>query len=73
LRRFYYDTAGSANPVQMTSLKMIVPMSQVMFGTDFPWGDPSRIAMGLAQCGFTAEELRGIDRDNAIRLLPQVA
>jgi hypothetical protein len=26
LRRFYYDTAGSANPVQMVSLKMIVPV-----------------------------------------------
>lgn len=73
LRRFYYDTAGSANPVQMVSLKMIVPVSQIIFGTDFPWGDPSRIAVGLAGCGFTAEELRAIDRENAVRLLPQLA
>ena len=71
LRRFYYDTAGSANPVQMVSLKMIVPTSQILFGTDFPWGDPSRIAQGLMGCGFTAEELRGIDRENALRLLPR--
>ena len=72
LRRFYYDTAGSANPVQMTSLKMIVPVSQIMFGTDFPWGDPARIALGLAGCGFTPEELRAIDRENAVRLLPHI-
>ena len=71
LRRFYYDTAGSANPIQMTSLKMIVSASQILFGTDFPWGDPARIAEGLGDCGFTTEELRGIARDNAARLLPK--
>jgi predicted TIM-barrel fold metal-dependent hydrolase len=73
LRRFYYDTAGSANPVQMVSLKMIVPTTQILFGTDFPWGDPSRIAAGLAGCGFSEAELRGIDRENARHLLPQFA
>jgi 6-methylsalicylate decarboxylase len=72
LRRFYYDTAGSANPVQMASLKMIVSASQIMFGTDFPWGDPSRIAAGLKGCGFTEDELRAIDRENAVRLLPSL-
>jgi predicted TIM-barrel fold metal-dependent hydrolase len=73
LRRLYYDTAGSANPVQMMSLKMIVPVSQIMFGTDFPWGDAARIAQGLAGCGFTEAELRGIDRENAVRVMPRVA
>jgi len=70
LRRFYYDTAGSANPVQMTSLKMIVPVSQFVFGTDFPFGQSAAIAQGLRNCGFTEAELRAIDRDNALRLLP---
>ena len=71
LRRFYYDTAGSANPVQMVSLKMIVPVSQIVFGTDFPFGQSAAIAQGLQKCGFTAEELRGIDRENAVRMLPK--
>jgi predicted TIM-barrel fold metal-dependent hydrolase len=71
LRRFYYDTAGSANPVQMVSLKMIVPVSQIVFGTDFPSGQSAAIAQGLQECGFTGEELRGIDRDNALRMLPK--
>lgn len=70
LRRFYYDTAGSANPVQMTSLKMIVPPTQIVFGTDFPFGNSAGIARGLQSCGFTVDELRGIDRDNALRILP---
>src|SRR5579864_2067142 len=71
LRRFYYDTAGSANPVQMVSLKMIVPVSQIVFGTDFPFGQSANIGQGLQKCGFTAEELRGIDRENALRMLPK--
>ena len=71
LRRFFYDTAGSANPVQMVSLKMIVPAAQIVFGTDFPFGNSAGTAQGLANCGFTPEELRGIDRENALRMLPK--
>ena len=71
MRRFYYDTAGSANPVQMVSLKMMVPTTQIVFGTDFPFGHSAAVAQGLKTSGFRAEELRGIDRENALRLLPK--
>jgi hypothetical protein len=37
LRRFYYDTASSANPVQMHAMKEFVGASQIVFGTDFPY------------------------------------
>ena len=73
LRRFYYDTAGSTNPIQMTALKTLVSTSQIVFGTDFPFGNSSNIAAGLQGCGFTAEELRSIDRGNAIKILPRYA
>lgn len=71
LRRFFYDTAGSANIVNMQALKMIVPMTQVVLGTDFPWFTPATILAGLADAGLSPEELRGIGRENAIHLLPQ--
>ena len=71
LRRFYYDTAGSANPVQMQALKMVVPATQILFGTDYPWEKPVNIATGLAGCGFTDAELAGINLENGLRLLPQ--
>jgi predicted TIM-barrel fold metal-dependent hydrolase len=73
LRRFFYDTAGSANLVNMQAMKLIVPLSQVVLGTDYPWFTPKVILAGLADAGLTPEELRGIERDNAIRLLPQYA
>jgi predicted TIM-barrel fold metal-dependent hydrolase len=69
VRRFFYDTAGSANPVQMKSLKLLVPTSQIVFGTDFPFANPSATVTGLEGSGFTVDELRGIYRDNAARFL----
>jgi predicted TIM-barrel fold metal-dependent hydrolase len=67
----YYDVAGSNNPIQMVALMKLVSTSQIVFGTDFPFGSSSRIAEGLQTCGLTAEELRSIDRENALRLLPK--
>src|SRR5262245_33892714 len=71
LRRFYYDIAGSYNPVQMPALKALVGGSQIVFGSDFPFGNPAYSAKRLQECGFTADELRAIDRDNALRFLPK--
>ena len=73
IRRFYYDTAGSANPVQIQSLKLLVPASQIVFGTDFPFANPAATVAGLETCGLSPEELRGVYRDNALKLLPKYA
>jgi len=35
LRRMYYDTAQCSNPVAMGALRKVVPVSQIVFGTDF--------------------------------------
>ncbi len=69
LRRFYYDTAGSANAVAMSALKTLVPISQILFGTDAPFFDGAPQVKGLQASGFTAGELAGIERTNALRLL----
>jgi predicted TIM-barrel fold metal-dependent hydrolase len=70
LRRFLYDTAGSANPVQMQALKLLVGPSQIVFGSDFPFVPIANVVRGLQTCGFSADELSGIDRENALRILP---
>jgi predicted TIM-barrel fold metal-dependent hydrolase len=69
LRRFYYDTAASTNPVNMQSLKMLVGGSQIVFGTDYPFGNSANIAAALQKTGLSADDLRGIDRDNAVRMM----
>ena len=73
IRRFYYDTAGSANSIQMQSLKLLVPASQIVFGTDFPFANPAATVAGLQTSGFSAEELCGIYRNNALKFLAKYA
>jgi predicted TIM-barrel fold metal-dependent hydrolase len=72
LRRFYYDTAGAANPVNMQALKTLVGASQILFGTDTPFFDGATIVQGLQTSGFTSQELRGIEGENALALLPRL-
>ena len=74
LRRFYYDTAMSTNVVQMQALKTIAGVSQIVFGTDYPFGgDAARHLTGLQSCGLSAEELRSIQRENAAKFLTKYA
>lgn len=73
LRRFYYDTAGATNPVNMQALKTLVSLSQVLFGTDTPFFDGAGTVAGLRNSGLTAAEIRAIERDNPLRLLPRLA
>lgn len=72
LRRFYYDTAASANPIQMQSLKSLVGVSQIVCGSDFPFLSPFDTAQGLSGSGFTPDEVRRIERDNALGIFPRL-
>jgi predicted TIM-barrel fold metal-dependent hydrolase len=72
LRRFFYDTAGSANPVNMQALRALVPTSQIVFGTDAPFFDGAPQVAGLQRAGFTPAELQGVERDNALAILPRL-
>jgi predicted TIM-barrel fold metal-dependent hydrolase len=70
LRRFYYDTAGSANPVAMGALRAMVPTSQILFGTDAPFFDPAPQIAGLRAAGFTEQELRAVEGENLANAVP---
>ena len=71
LRQFYYDTANANNIVSMTALKEVVGVSQIMFGTDFPYeGAVAQQAADLRATGaFNEEELQVVFGDNARRFL----
>ena len=71
LRKFYYDIAQSFDAPPMLALKKLVPLSQILFGTDFPFRTSEEHVKGLRASGvFNARELQAIERDNALRLLP---
>ena len=70
--KFYYDTAQVANPAAMSALSKVVPISQIVFGTDYPFRTPAEHVKGLKECGvFSARDLQRIDRENALPLLPR--
>ena len=72
LRRFYYDTAAANDSLHLGILKLAIPMSQILFGTDYPWGSAAATAAGLQRSGLSAAELRAIDRENALRIFPKL-
>jgi len=74
LKKFYYDLAGAANKGVIASLLQLVPATQIVFGTDFPPGGTSAaVARTLTEIGmFSEADLRAINRDNAVRLLPRL-
>jgi predicted TIM-barrel fold metal-dependent hydrolase len=71
LRRFYYDTAQIANAVTIEALVKLVPISQVLLGTDYPFRTSSAHVEGLA-AAFRGEDLTAIESGNALRLLPRL-
>jgi predicted TIM-barrel fold metal-dependent hydrolase len=72
-RKFYYDTAQTANPAAMSALSKVVPLSQIVFGTDFPFRNAAEHVKGLMECGvFTPADLQAIDRRNVLTLLPRI-
>jgi predicted TIM-barrel fold metal-dependent hydrolase len=74
LGRFFYDTALSANPHALRSLRELVDPSRILFGSDYPFAPApltSASIQGLASFdGFDAAQLRAIERENALSLLP---
>ena len=70
-RKFYYDVAQAPERAPMAALKAVAPVSQMLFGTDWPHLTTEEHVTGLQNCGvFDAAELKAIDRDNAVRLMP---
>jgi predicted TIM-barrel fold metal-dependent hydrolase len=72
LKRFYYDTAWSANPMALASLTRLVAASQILFGSDYPYRTGEDHVKGLMEYGFPTDDLRAIERENALRLLPRL-
>jgi 6-methylsalicylate decarboxylase len=70
--KYYYDTAQVANSAAMSALSKVVPMSQIVFGSDYPFRTPLEHVTGLKNCGvFSAQDLKLIDRENAQPLFPR--
>ena len=72
LRKFFYDTAWSTNRAAIMALLSVVPVSQVVFGTDYPALPADFQVAGLSECGLSRDELDAIFRTNARALVPKL-
>jgi predicted TIM-barrel fold metal-dependent hydrolase len=70
LPRFYYDTAAAAIAPPMAALRHVVPVSQIVFGTDYPYGTAGTVARQLRESGvFSAAEIEAIEHGNPVALM----
>jgi predicted TIM-barrel fold metal-dependent hydrolase len=77
LERLYYDVALSAHPVPFAALRRIAPITQILFGSDWPFTPEPGVARNIHQLaeanGLSEAEARAIARDNAERVFPRLA
>jgi len=71
-RRLYYDTANATHPAAMAALTRLVPVSQVTYGTDYPYFPLDQIN-SLRQLNLPAADLEAIASGNVSRLVPRLS
>ena len=69
--RFFYDTAQISNAITLDALARLVPVSQIVYGTDFPYRTSVDHSRGVAS-HFKGDDLIKVERDNALRLIPRL-
>lgn len=72
LKRLYYEIAGAADRSAMAALTNLVPMSQILFGSDYPWLRVRITADGMTGVGLSPADLGAVSRGNAVRLFPRL-
>ena len=72
LRRLYCDTSSASSAPQMAALLSFFPHSHILFGSDFPFIDPSHGIDELADYPLSPALRAAIDRENALALLPRL-
>jgi 6-methylsalicylate decarboxylase len=71
LKRLYYEIANTAHRPAIAALKEVAPISQVLFGSDFPFVPIASTADGMTRVGLSASDQRAIAFENAVGLLPR--
>jgi 6-methylsalicylate decarboxylase len=70
--KFYYELAQGNTPGQIAALLKMVGVSQVMYGTDYPYRDGAEVNAAIAAYGFSPADVTAIERENALKLLPRL-
>jgi hypothetical protein len=71
LQRLNYDTANAASAPTVAALTRLVPVSQITYGTDYPYFGLGQFK-DLEKLGLSTAELDSIGSGNAARLIPRL-
>ncbi|HXB27201.1 MAG TPA: amidohydrolase family protein [Gemmatimonadaceae bacterium] len=69
--RFHYDTAQVSLAGTLVALGKLVPVSQILYGTDFPYRTAAEHSKGVDTI-FDEADRRRVNRENALRILPRL-
>lgn len=72
LQKPYYDIAGASAPSAVMPLRQLVPPSHILYGSDAPFVKAEHGLHDLAACNLPTDELKLIERENALRLIPRL-
>ena len=73
LRRLYYDVANATNPSSLAALMNLVPTSQIVWGSDYPYRPVAPTATGWDNYVAAPEIKSAVNRENALKLFPRFA
>ncbi len=73
LQKLNFDVVSVTNPPAMAALLKLTTAQKLLFGSDTPYVRTESTVGELAQMGFDAGDLRRIERDNALVLMPSLA
>src|SRR5882757_7274347 len=77
LRGLYYETALAGSRNSLLPTLEVTTADHILFGTDWPAAPEPTVERNIANLtgfdGFTGNELRGVERDNALTLFPRFA
>jgi len=71
-RKLYFDVVSATNRPAMAALLQLTTVSKLLFGTDIPYMKAEFTVSRLDELGLSASDIRAIERDNALRILPSL-
>jgi predicted TIM-barrel fold metal-dependent hydrolase len=72
LQSMYFDTANATYGPAFDALAAVIPISQIMFGTDYPYVTGKQNIAPLLTDGLSPADLVAVERGNAMRLIPRL-
>jgi predicted TIM-barrel fold metal-dependent hydrolase len=73
LRKLNFDVVSVTNEAAWKALLTLTTPARLLFGSDIPYMTIEGTVKELAEMGLSAADLRAVERDNAVKLIPSLA